>query len=102
MKLSHCFVVVAQGVLIGFALLSVACTAGFGKGYAFASVGGDASKVSATSGGLTITNMNNSKAFDSAKRLAGEVVTAGVIKTGIEATPKILRSTGDAVKSISQ
>ena len=91
------------GGLVVFALLfCTGCTAGYGQGYAFASVGGDAEKVSATAGGLTITGMNNSKAFESAKGLAGEVVTAGVVKAGIEAAPKILRSTGDAVQSIAQ
>lgn len=85
--------------VMGLGLCS--CTVGHGQGYAFASVGGDAARVTATPQGLTIEGMNNSTGLQHAKDLASEAVTAGVVKAGLEAAPKVLGTAGDVAQKLT-
>lgn len=103
MKLRPRTILLALAVwALSFAVTGLcSCTAGYGQGYAFASVGGNASRVEATPGGLTIEQMNNSDGLGKAKELGSEVVTASVIKTTVNAAPKILGTAGDVVEKFT-
>lgn len=87
--------------LLATSLLLSGCTLAVGENYLFASVGGDAKKVTASPTSTTIEGMNNSKGLKTAKELGEKVATMGAVKAAVGALPGTTRELGNVAEKLT-